>query len=89
MPFPSRKTSLNGGNAVDHAAQAPSSLLPPEERYLDVRQTASRYSSSPTTLWRWVKTRPDFPSPVKIGPGCTRWRLSDLLEFERRMGAAE
>jgi hypothetical protein len=25
---------------------------------------------------------PPFPQPVKISPGCTRWRLSDLEAYE-------
>lgn len=25
---------------------------------------------------------PHFPKPVSMGPGCTRWRLSELEQYE-------
>jgi predicted DNA-binding transcriptional regulator AlpA len=31
-----------------------------------------------TTLWRWVKERPDFPRPLKLGPRTSAWRASDI-----------
>lgn len=34
-----------------------------------------------TTLWRWVKERPDFPRPLKLGPRVTVFKLDDLLAW--------
>ncbi|MBZ0330425.1 AlpA family transcriptional regulator [Halomonas sp. ANAO-440] len=50
---------------------------------------AERYGVHPSTIWRWSrgsqKSREGvFPKPIKVGPGCARWRLSDLLEYEQK-----
>ncbi|VTU28409.1 helix-turn-helix transcriptional regulator [Variovorax sp. PBL-E5] len=39
-----------------------------------------------TTLWRWVKERPDFPRPVKIGPRVTVFRLDELIAWRDKQG---
>lgn len=54
--------------------------------YLSDRQVAERFSVSRVTVWRWVE-RGRFPSPVKLSPGCTRWRLSDVEMWEQERGA--
>ena len=51
-------------------------------RYLTVGDVAHRYQTSINTIWRWARTRAEFPQPVKLGPSCTRWRLDDLKAFE-------
>ena len=50
--------------------------------YLSDKQVAERYSVSTATVWRWAKETPGFPAPVKLSPGCSRWRVADLLGFE-------
>lgn len=52
-----------------------------ERPFLTDKETAARYRVSPSTVWRWVQAGA-FPNPVKLGPGCTRWRLVDLETFE-------
>lgn len=54
-----------------------------QETYFSDRQLAERYAVHRATPWRWIKTR-DFPKPVKLTEGCTRWRLSDVLAWESR-----
>lgn len=52
--------------------------------YLSDRQVAERYNTHKTTPWRWAKTpTQDFPQPVQLSAGCTRWRLSDLEAWEQ------
>ena len=34
-----------------------------------------------TTLWRWVKERPDFPRPMKLGPRVTVFKLDELVAW--------
>ena len=58
----------------------------PETLYLSVDQVAQRYGVSTDSIWRW-KRAGDFPAAVRIGPNCTRWRLSDILEHEDQMQA--
>ncbi|WP_083793920.1 helix-turn-helix transcriptional regulator [Salipiger bermudensis] len=50
--------------------------------YLSVSQVAERYCVHRTTPWRWAKTDPNFPKPIALTPGCTRWKLADLEAWE-------
>jgi prophage regulatory protein len=56
-----------------------------EQRSVTVRHVARRFGVSPSSIWRWVK-RGKFPEPVRLGENCTRWRMSDLHEWENRQG---
>ena len=58
----------------------------PENIFLTVDQVAKRYNVSTDSIWRW-KRNGDFPAPVRVGPNCTRWRFSDLIEHESQMTA--
>ena len=53
----------------------------PENLFLTVDQVASRFGVSTDTIWRWKRSG-DFPLAVKLSPGTTRWRLSDILAHE-------
>lgn len=53
-----------------------------ETLYLSVDQVAKRFDVSKDSIWRW-KRNGDFPKPVKLGGSTTRWRLSDIEEWER------
>lgn len=55
-----------------------------EERYLSVQDVARRYAISIQTVWRHTKHNPDFPKPIKILNGSTRWRMTDILAYEVR-----
>ena len=52
------------------------------QAFLSDRQVAQRYSVSRQTPWGWLKKDTQFPKPVSLSPGCTRWRLSDLEAWE-------
>lgn len=52
------------------------------EAFLSDRQLASRYSVHFLTPRRWLREDPTFPKPVKLSPGCTRWRLSEIETWE-------
>jgi prophage regulatory protein len=54
--------------------------------FLTVSEVADRYSVSVDSIWRW-KREGTFPAGVRLGKGCTRWRLSDLEEHERTLQA--
>lgn len=53
----------------------------PPETYLPDSYLSKRYSVSRNTIWRWTRDG-RLPKPVKLGPGCTRWRLSEIEKFE-------
>ncbi len=50
--------------------------------FLSVDQVAERFSVSRDSIYRWKRSG-DFPKAVKLGPGTTRWRLSDLEDWEQ------
>ncbi len=49
--------------------------------YVDDKTIAKRFGVSRATVWRWARTS-NFPAPVSLSPGCTRWRLSDVEAWE-------
>lgn len=56
--------------------------------YLSDNQIAIRYGVSRQTVWRWAANDSAFPTPVKLSPGCTRWKLSDIESWEASKGGA-
>ena len=58
-----------------------------QRQYLSATQVAGRYNVSTDTIWRWSRNG-DLPRPVKLSPGSTRWRLSDLLVHEESLRAS-
>ncbi|WP_083925133.1 helix-turn-helix domain-containing protein [Thioalkalivibrio sp. ALJ15] len=51
------------------------------DTYLTDRDLAARYRVHRTTPWRWVE-RGNFPAPVRLQRGVTRWRSSDVEAWE-------
>lgn len=60
--------------------------LPTTSVYLSVKQVAERLGVSTDTILRWKRSG-HFPSAVRLGPGTTRWRLSDVLAYEQQLQA--
>jgi prophage regulatory protein len=44
---------------------------------------AKRYGVSRVTIWRWV-AKGDFPKPVSLSPGCSRWYGPDVNEWDQK-----
>lgn len=56
--------------------------------FLTVDEVAARYAKTPHSIWRWSRTGYlGFPEPVRLTPGCTRWRLFDLERWEAERAA--
>ncbi|MCH4151992.1 MAG: AlpA family phage regulatory protein [Sphingobium sp.] len=51
--------------------------------FISDTQLAERFAVSRATIWRWERVDPTFPCPVKLSRGCTRWRLSDIENWEQ------
>lgn len=49
---------------------------------------AERYAVGRTTIWRWAQEG-RLPAAVRLSPGVTRWRLSDIEAFEAQHAAVE
>jgi len=52
------------------------------ETYLSDRQIGERFGVHHLTPRRWMREDPTFPRPVKLSPGCTRWKLSEIEAWE-------
>lgn len=58
------------------------------DTYLSDTQLAARFGVHRSTPWRWAKADPTFPQPVKLSPGCSRWKLSEIEAWENRRATA-
>ncbi|WP_371054354.1 helix-turn-helix transcriptional regulator [Rhodosalinus sp. K401] len=58
------------------------------ETFLRDIDLAARYGVARNTIWRWTRERPDMPLPIRLSPGCTRWKLSDLEAWEAEKAEA-
>jgi len=56
--------------------------------YLSDRQLSERFGVHRVTVWRWVSAG-QFPQPVRLSEGCTRWRLADVEAWERARPEAQ
>lgn len=57
------------------------------ETYLSDRQLGARYNVHHLTPRRWAIEDPTFPKPIKLSPGCTRWKLSEIEVWEAAKNA--
>lgn len=55
--------------------------------FLSDKELAERFGITRQSIWRWVSTT-DFPAPVKLSPGCSRWRLADVENWEKSKASA-
>ncbi len=62
--------------------QSPAPCIHCAERYLSDHEVAARYNISKASVWRWHDKNPDFPRRIKLSPGTSRWKLSELIRFE-------
>ena len=51
-----------------------------EECYLRIRDVLGRVPVSKSTWWAWCK-RGFAPKPIKLSPGTTVWRKSEIDKF--------
>lgn len=55
-----------------------------QPQYCSDKKLAARWEVSRATIWRWAAAG-KIPRPTKIN-GATRWRLSDLEQWEATNG---
>lgn len=53
----------------------------PTNRGVSAKEAAAIFGMAPGTFWRLNKERADMPKPVRYGARCTRWSLSELLQW--------
>lgn len=60
----------------------------PSLYYASDKQLSEFLEVSRQTIWRWVREG-KFPVPLKLGPNCTRWKISDVKAWEAGKEANE
>ncbi|NOD36829.1 MULTISPECIES: AlpA family transcriptional regulator [unclassified Ruegeria] len=58
-----------------------------DERYLKDVEVAKRFGIARQTVWKRVELGV-LPAPIKLPPNSSRWRLSSLLAFEKKLAGA-
>ena len=56
--------------------------------YASAAELADRFAVGRSAIWGWLRSDPNFPKPVKLSPGTTRWKLSDIEAWETTRGQA-
>lgn len=60
---------------------------PPQ--YARAKAACAHFAIARSTLWHWVKTRPDFPAPVKAGVRVTIFDISAIDAYIKSQGGRE
>ena len=66
---------------------APIKMAGENERYVSVVTLCQRYEVTRPTVWRWVREGL-LPEPYRFNSHVTRWRLSEVLDYENKKLAA-
>jgi predicted DNA-binding transcriptional regulator AlpA len=53
------------------------------ETFLTAEELAERYRVDVRTIQNWTAKNSQFPQPLRLSRRAVRYRLSDVLEFER------
>lgn len=57
------------------------------ETFLSDADLAERYRISRASVWRWARCN-GFPPAIRLSPGCTRWRASEVAAWEAQREVA-
>ena len=53
----------------------------PDAALISVKALAEVMEKGVSTVWRNCQQDPDFPKPIKLGPGCTRFRVGAVRAY--------
>lgn len=63
---------------MNDMAHTPMISIPPARRFLTDVQVAEILGVHRGWVWRMIRNKTDFPTPIKLSPGVTRWRAEEL-----------
>lgn len=67
---------------VSHFDQLPDTALVP------IRALAAVMGKGVSTAWRNTQNDPDFPRPIRMSAGCTRFKVGDIRAYLAKKAAA-
>ncbi|WP_082807047.1 AlpA family phage regulatory protein [Collimonas pratensis] len=47
----------------------------PQDKYISVKQVSEILGIGVSTCWLWMKSKPEFPKPMRSGKRYTKWSL--------------
>lgn len=53
----------------------------PDAALIAIRPLATVLGKGVSSAWRDIKTDPDFPQPIRLSAGCTRFRVGDIRAY--------
>ncbi len=53
----------------------------PDAAMISVKALATVVAKGVSTVWRNCQEDPDFPRPIRLGPGCTRFKVGDIRAY--------
>lgn len=53
----------------------------PDAAMISVKALATVVDKGVSTVWRNCQQDPDFPKPIRLGPGCTRFKVGDIRAY--------
>lgn len=53
----------------------------PGEAMISAKTLATLFDKGISTVWRNCQKDPDFPRPIRLGPGCTRFKVGDIRAY--------
>ncbi len=53
----------------------------PDAALIAIRALAAVLGKGVSTAWRDVRTDPDFPKPIRLSAGCTRFKVGDIRAY--------
>ena len=53
----------------------------PDAAMISAKALAAVVDKGVSTVWRNCQQDPDFPRPVRLGPGCTRFKVGDIRVY--------
>lgn len=53
----------------------------PQDKYISVKQVSEILGIGVSTCWLWMKSKPEFPKPMRSGKRYTRWSLKEINGF--------
>lgn len=53
----------------------------PDAAMISIKALATVVDKGISTVWRNCQQDPDFPRPIRLGPGCTRFKVGDIRAY--------
>lgn len=70
-----KKQNLKRRPDVSHFDKLPDAAL------IAIAALAAIMGKGVSTAWRDIRNDPDFPKPIRLSAGCTRFRVGDIRQY--------